>query len=284
MNSFKEYIKNLAHNTSFIPYRKPSKRYKSWNYKREESFILDLKRLISVNPIKFDSVFVSIVMPCYNRAYCIGNAIDSVFKQTHTNWELLIIDDGSTDNLNDVIAPYLKDERVKVERIERSGVSKARNVGLANAKGVFVFYLDTDNKWFDNYLKYLTAFMIHNDLYAAYSGVKIVDDKMNILGYYGEPFSWNECLEMNYIDINSFAHRNPVPANDFKFDESLKRLVDWDFILSITKNKRTAYAPFLGVEYYDGQQGDRITFTEHVGDEIKEVISLIQKKNKPLSY
>ena len=217
-------------------------------------------------------------MPVYNRAYCIKDSIESVVSQTHSKWKLLIVDDGSTDGLAAVVEPFLQDERITMTRIEQGGVAKARNMGLKKAKGKYVFYLDSDNKWYPDYLKNMIVFMETKSLFAAYSGVRIVDDEKAI-GFYGEPFDWNECLELNYIDINSFGHRNDDFVKQIMFDENLKRLVDWDFILAITANQPTAYAPFLGVEYYDGQKGSRITFTEHLGEEINSVIKQIQQKH-----
>jgi len=282
LSIFKDNLKNIFHYSPFIPYRKPSKRYKLWNNSREHRFIKKIDAAYQGDRNSFDSVEVSIIMPAHNRAYCIEKSIKSVLKQHHTNWELLIIDDGSTDGLGSFIENNFSDKRIKYFRKEWGGVSQARNFGLDKANGKYIFYLDTDNAWYPDYLRNMIVFMEKGNLDACYSGTKIIDDNGEIIGYYGEPFVWNECWELNHIDINSFAHRADLLGKGFRFDENLKRLVDWDFILAITAHHRTAYAPFLGVEYYDGQQGNRITFTQHLGDEIKQVISYIQEKHRSL--
>ena len=91
---------------------------------------------------------VSVVVPTYNRAYCVGRAIESVRAQSHSNWELLLIDDGSTDNTEQLIASqYGSDPRIRYIRQDNAGVSTARNTGIANARGDFIAFLDSDDAW-----------------------------------------------------------------------------------------------------------------------------------------
>lgn len=276
----KEFLKNLAHSIKIVPYRKPSKRYKIWKKRFEKKLIERIKKFYAINSKLYDSIDISIVMPAHNRAHCIEKAIQSVLNQTHINWQLIIVDDGSTDGLEEYVRKFSRDKRVQNIKKQWGGVSQARNYGLDNAKGKYIFYLDTDNAWYPDYLRNMIVFMEKGNLDACYSGTRIIDDDGKVIGYYGENFIWNECWELNYIDINCFAHRQDLLEKGFRFDETLTRLVDWDFILAITALHRTAYAPFLGVEYYDGSQGNRITFTQHLGDEISNVIKVIHSKHK----
>lgn len=87
----------------------------------------------------------SIIIPTYNRSGLILRAVESVFKQTFKNWELIIVDDGSTDNTADVIQPYLPDERIYYLKKENSGAPHSRNVGGERAKGDFLVFLDSDD-------------------------------------------------------------------------------------------------------------------------------------------
>ncbi len=87
---------------------------------------------------------VSIIMPVYNASQFIAEAIDSVLTQTHSNWELLIINDGSTDSSEQVILSY-NDERIQYHLQENKGVSAARNIGLKSMKGDFFCFLDADD-------------------------------------------------------------------------------------------------------------------------------------------
>ena len=90
-------------------------------------------------------------MPTYNRAGLIGKAIESVVNQKYENWELLIIDDGSTDNTEEVIAQF-SDDRIRYIYQNNQERSAARNNGIIKAKGSFVCFLDSDDYYLDNFL------------------------------------------------------------------------------------------------------------------------------------
>ncbi len=278
----KEKTKEYLHSISLFKYRKSSKRYKFWNGRRERNFLKEICRL--QHHTNNESIKVSVIMPAYNRVNIIDKALQSIINQSHSNWELIIVDDGSDDGLDEYIDKFSSDKRVNYHKKLRGGVSQARNYGLEMSKGKYIFYLDTDNTWYPDFLRNMVLFMEHSTLDACYSGISIKDDNGSIIGYYGEEFNWKECWELNHIDINGFAHRSDLLKEGYRFDETLTRLVDWDFILAITAMHRTAYAPFLGVEYYDGSQGKRITYTEHLGDEITDVIKYIQIKHQKLLY
>lgn len=88
---------------------------------------------------------VSVVVPAYNAAWCVRRAIDSVLKQTFRDFELLVIDDGSTDDTADVLATF--GGAVRVVRQHNQGLSSARNAGIRAARGEFVAFLDADDWW-----------------------------------------------------------------------------------------------------------------------------------------
>lgn len=92
---------------------------------------------------------VSVVVPSYNRAYCLAATVDSALAQTYTNLEVLVVDDGSTDDTADVVARrYRHEPRVRYLRQRNEGVSSARNHGLREARGGYVALLDSDDRWF----------------------------------------------------------------------------------------------------------------------------------------
>lgn len=91
---------------------------------------------------------VSVVIPTFNRAYCLGRAVDSALQQTHANMEVVVVDDGSTDDTaSTVAAQYGHDSRVRYIHQSNQGVAAARNTGLAAARGEFVALLDSDDIW-----------------------------------------------------------------------------------------------------------------------------------------
>ncbi|MGC9027254.1 MAG: glycosyltransferase family 2 protein [bacterium] len=101
-----------------------------------------------------------IIIPTYNRANLIGRAIDSIIKQTYTNWEIIVIDDGSTDTTKVIMDEYLKDSRIKfISYPENKGVNHARNVGIERATGDVIALLDSDDLLLENALKMAKDFI-----------------------------------------------------------------------------------------------------------------------------
>jgi glycosyltransferase involved in cell wall biosynthesis len=88
---------------------------------------------------------VTVVIPTFNRARSLGRAIDSVLAQTYTNFELIVVDDGSTDNTPELLARFAN--RIQVIRQPNSGPSVARNTGIRAARGKFIAFLDSDDEW-----------------------------------------------------------------------------------------------------------------------------------------
>ena len=95
---------------------------------------------------------VSIIMPAYNSEKFITEAIESVLNQKHTNWELIIINDGSTDNTINKVEQFTRDKRIRLLNIENSGVSFARNLGIKTSKGKYISFLDSDDIWDSSFL------------------------------------------------------------------------------------------------------------------------------------
>lgn len=89
---------------------------------------------------------VSIIVPCYNQAQFLPEALQSVWEQTYENWECIIVNDGSPDNTHEVAQEWLaKDKRFSYFKIKNGGVSKARNIGLSRSKGCYIQFLDADD-------------------------------------------------------------------------------------------------------------------------------------------
>lgn len=139
---------------------------------------------------------VSIIVPAYNAQNHIGNTIKSVIAQTYENWELIIIDDGSTDDTYKIIDEYKKeDERIFCHRISNSGVSTARNTALDYAKGEFVIFLDSDDCYEKNYI-YEMLQLIDKE------GVELACCGYRIENFSGKVIS-NEIIIKNETDIDT---------------------------------------------------------------------------------
>ena len=117
---------------------------------------------------------VSIVMPAYNVGDYIDESIRSVQAQTYTNWELLIVDDCSTDDTVDKIKAFMGDTRIKVLQNERnSGAAISRNYALREASGKWVAFLDADDVWLPEKLEQQLTFMIQNGYKFCYTDYRI---------------------------------------------------------------------------------------------------------------
>ncbi|MBX2847239.1 MAG: glycosyltransferase [Acidiferrobacterales bacterium] len=212
--------------------------------------------------ISDDSPLVSIIMPTHNREHTLPRALDSVVAQRYSSWELIIVDDGSTDNTQEVLRPYLQDSRVSYKKIEKSGVGTARNRALDASQGSIITFLDSDNEWYPDYLYNIVRAYESFDDHVLYTGIELYCQGQTV-GYRGDDFDYSACLEGNYIDLNCFSHR----AEDFaglRFDHSVKRYNDWDYILTVTKAAGVRFIPFVGVRYYIDSSKDQISSKESV--------------------
>ena len=97
----------------------------------------------------------SVIIPVYNGARFIEEAINCVFKQTYTDWEIIIINDGSKDETPKILEKYTDNEKILIINQENQGVSVARNNGVLHAKGDYIAFLDADDLWHENHLEVL---------------------------------------------------------------------------------------------------------------------------------
>ena len=119
---------------------------------------------------------VSIIMPSYNTASFIAESIKSVLDQSYKDWELIIVDDCSTDDTDEVVKPYLSDERIKYLKNEKnSGAAVSRNRALRAAKGNWIAFLDSDDLWMPDKLKKQVSFMEKNGYHFSYTNYAEID-------------------------------------------------------------------------------------------------------------
>ncbi len=223
----------------------------------------DTLRRFHALPHPFTNDMVSIIMPTHNRAELISKAIRSALAQSHAKFELIIVNDSSTDETSQVVAAFEDSRIIYTTNRHTKGVSGARNTGLDMAQGKWVFFLDSDNAWKPSLLEFLLKHAAASQSSAGYCAANIHDDAGQTKSILYADFDFESCLRDNYIDLNCFFMRWAGPFCDFRFDEELRRLVDWDFILRVASSTRITGVPFVGVDYYDGTN-KRITNMEHV--------------------
>ena len=209
----------------------------------------------------------SIIMPVWNRARIVERAINSVLSQTFKDYELIIIDDGSEDDLERIVHHYLS-KNVKYFKIVHQGVSAARNYGIKHSTGEFIAYLDSDNTWHPEFLSEMSVALnnrvIRRD--AAYCMCNLYrkdpSTGIHLYGTRGKEFVFNDLKGYNYIDLNTFVHSKKCIEDVGLFDTQLKRLVDWDFILRITSKYTPRFIKKTLVDYYCGIDENAISIKE----------------------
>lgn len=221
-----------------------------------------------------DKPLVSIVMPVYNREGIVDVAIKSVLAQTYENLELIVVDDFSQDNTKIALQQYINHPKINIIRNDCNlGVSKSRNIALKNANGQYIMYLDSDNTWDKRYVSAMVgAFALLNEPDALYSGQLL---------FYGNECtprtirfaSYNKSLlrNRNYIDMNAFCHTKSCTDRIGGFDINLKRLVDYDLILRISKSCIMYSVPVLLSNYYYDKVDNTITNDKTLSLTIDEV-------------
>ena len=161
------------------------------------------------------SGLVSIIMPSYNTGKFIAASIKSVMSQTYTDWELIIVDDASTDNTDEVVRKFTEISEENSAKIHyfkndrNSGAAISRNRALCEAKGKWIAFLDSDDLWFSDKLEKQIAFMEKNDYAFSYTCYKIIDEKKNLDNMYVSGpkkitktsmynYCWPGCLTVMY--------------------------------------------------------------------------------------
>lgn len=127
----------------------------------------------NINRITKDDIAFSVLMPTYNQCAFIRRAIKSLIRQTHKNWELIIVDDGSTDQTFEYISDYLEDSRIKYIRCQdNKGFGYAINRGIEEAAHDYIAYLPTDDIFYENHLETLATALTEENAVLAFSGIR----------------------------------------------------------------------------------------------------------------
>lgn len=153
---------------------------------------------------------VSIIMPSYNTAGFIAESIDSVLAQSYKNWELIIVDDCSADNTDEIVKPYLSDNRIHyLKNVENRGAAFSRNTALREAKGKWIAFLDSDDLWMPGKIEKQIRFMEEHGYHFSYTDYAEIDmdsartgvsvsgpRRITKAGFYN--YCWPGCLTVMY--------------------------------------------------------------------------------------
>lgn len=180
---------------------------------------------------------VSVIVPCYNQVQYLAEALQSVLDQTYTNWECIIVNDGSPDNTHEVAQEWLaKDTRFKYIKIDNSGVSNARNVGIESAIGKFILPLDGDDKISIKYVELaVTKFLENDELTLVYCKARKFGDVDE--NWVLKDFSLQKLALDNMIFCTAMYKKEDwlqVGGYDVEMNFGLE---DWEFWIALLKNK-----------------------------------------------
>jgi glycosyltransferase involved in cell wall biosynthesis len=225
---------------------------------------------------------VSIIVPTYNRSRLLARAVKSVLNQTYQNFELIIVDDASTDNTEEVVGSF-NDERIKYVRHEKNkGEAAARNTGIKAAMCDYIAYQDSDDEWLPEKLARQMELLedAPSEVGVIYTGFWKTENH----GRTYIPFSWvsqkngdihKELLKGNFIGSPVVLIKKECFDRVGLFDERLRNLVDWEMWLRISKRYhfRCVDEP-LAVAHYDS---DNVSDDP---DSLIDALELVLEKNR----
>jgi len=226
---------------------------------------------------------VSIILPTFNRAHLLSNAIKSVLNQTFRDFELIVIDDGSTDSTENVVKNFF-DERIKyLKNNQNLGLQKSLNIGLNYSRGKYIARIDDDVEWIDSdKLKKQIKFLEKNREYVLIGTFGIVEKN-------GKQKLWklpreDEEIRKNILAKNCFIHFSVVFKKDAVlevggYDESGSTCYaeDYDLWLKLGQKGKFANLPFFGVKFRIS--GDQISVKKRI-EQIENTFRVARKYRK----
>jgi len=183
---------------------------------------------------------VSVIIPTYNRAWCVAQAITSVLKQTYTDFELIVVDDGSTDETPDVLREITKNcKNVRCFRQDNKGASAARNLGIAKSRGEYITFLDSDDLWKKKKLEEQVSCALQNSEHLVFYTDEIWIRNggfVNPMKKHAKHSGWifQKCLPLCIISPSSVFMHASVFSTVGLFDEEFVVCEDYDMWLRLS--------------------------------------------------
>ena len=196
---------------------------------------------------------VSIITPIYNSKKFIRECVDSVLRQTYDNWEQIFVDDNSEDESADIIEEYIKldDRFILIKSSENKGAAKSRNLGIRQAKGRFIAFLDSDDVWHQDKLKQQVHFMVDNGhvfTYTQYFEFKESADKPSYFLESPKRVNYDMMLKNNYIGCLTAMYDKDY-FGKIQMPE-IRSSEDWVLWLRLLKETEYAYGFQKPLAYY----------------------------------
>jgi glycosyltransferase involved in cell wall biosynthesis len=230
---------------------------------------------------------ISVVMPAYNAALYINEAIHSVLNQSFTSWELIVVDDGSTDNTAGTVKTFLADPRITLISQTNKGVSAARNAGINAAKGRYIAFLDADDAFLTENLKTkYEAINAEPGIAYVYSDIMLCDaDLKDNLIEKGVPADKVLAASLTWqpesipgFSSNIMVKYAAIKDKDIYFDSHLSNCADRYYKIILTSRCQGAYIPQALAKYRNtpGSMSKKVSLLEH--DELY-ILEKIKEQN-----
>ncbi len=204
-----------------------------------------------------DIGLVSIITPLYNSEKFLPYTIESVINQTYKNWELLIVDDMSTDNSLQIAMQYAQcDSRIKVIQLkENSGPAIARNVAIEAAKGKYIAFLDSDDLWLPTKLENQLKFMNDKNISFSYTAYKKIDEDGTYRGiiWVPERITYNKLLDTNVIGCLTAIYDAEKLGKIYM--PNIAKRQDYALWLKILKKEKQAFGINVPLAVYRVRKG-----------------------------
>lgn len=214
-------------------------------------------------------MLISTVVPTYNRAEMIGNTIRSILNQTYKNIEIIVIDDGSTDNTEGIVKACRENPIMPIYyyKKENGGCASARNVGIRLAKGDFIAFLDSDDQWIPTAIETMLSSITESGADFVYSpSIEVFENGVEVMQLPAAPDRPEQFAIEHFRTINArpgaILYKKRIFAFVNKFDEELKYNEDSDFLQKVAINFRAAYSPHPTVKVFyhsGGKSRDRVS-------------------------
>jgi glycosyltransferase involved in cell wall biosynthesis len=198
---------------------------------------------------------VSVIIPNYNYSQYLAMAIESVLSQTYKKIEIIVVDDGSTDNSLEILSSYLSD--ITLVSQSNSGVSSARNAGLVKASGEYVCFLDSDDVWLPNKIEIQISHLFNNPMACVYTGIQLFEDNIGVAkfiepqykGNLWRKFMWNPGTSIVLLGCSNAILPTEIAKSVGGFDTRLSMSADWDFFRKVADVLDIDYDLRCVVEY-----------------------------------
>ena len=169
---------------------------------------------------------ISVIVPVYNTEKYLHRCIDSILAQTYADFELLLINDGSKDNSGAICNEYaVKDSRVRVFHKENAGVSKARNLGLDNAKGEWITFVDSDDWVHEDFIKKRLDLALSDTADIAYCDIEYIYNNWNLYGKMAEEVDGKSSTVNSWI-LSRTTYSPIILARKYLFDKYNLRYIE----------------------------------------------------------